>query len=127
MACERSNGAPLRRRHWPEAEKRRMVAEVGVDGQSLSDVGRRHGVHSSVVGRWHAQFGGGPPSSAAPSFVPVTVTTPEATSPAVPEKLGGGRTEGAIEVVLAHGRRLIVAESILPSRLRLLIAAIEAA
>lgn len=39
----------------------------------------------------------------------------------------GGRGESVIEVVLANGRRLVAAEGIAPSRLRLLIAAVEAA
>ena len=105
-----------------------MVAEVGVDGQSLSDVARRHGLLPCVLGRWRARYGerADVPPPAAPTFVPVTVAGPEAKAKPLPPS-NGGRGEGVIEVVLANGRRLVAAEGIAPSRLRLLIAAVEAA
>lgn len=105
-----------------------MADEVGVDGQSVADVARRHGLHPSVLGRWCARYGKRTPypPPAAATFVPVTVTVPEAKPmPVPPDK--SGRGEGVIEVVLANGRRLVAAEGIAPSRLRLLIAAVEAA
>lgn len=102
-----------------------MVAEIGENGSSLSDVARRYGVHSSVVGRWYARYG--KDSGASPSFIPVTVAAPE-TAPAVPpEPVSVVRAEAVIEVILANGRRLVVAEAIAPSRLRQLIGAVEAA
>ncbi len=105
-----------------------MVAEVGVDGQSLSDVARRHGLQPSVLGRWRARLGERSvlASPAAPTFVPVTVAAP-VPMPEPPPKDDGGRGERVIEVVLANGRRLVAAEGIAPSRLRLLITAVEAA
>lgn len=106
-----------------------MVAEVGIDGQSRADVARRHGLHSSVFGRWCGRYGAraASPSPAAPSFIPVAVVAPEAGALGPAPESEGGRGEGVIEVVLANGRRLVTGESIAPSRLRLLIAAVEAA
>jgi len=126
MAYECSEGPSRRRRHWPEAEKRRIAAEVGVAGHSLSDVARRHGIHASVIGRWCERFDDEPATMA---FVPVTVTVaaPEAAlAPTAPPIVAPAR-DAVVEVFLANGRRLVAAESIAPSRLRLLIAAVEAA
>lgn len=105
-----------------------MVAEVGVDGQSLSDIARRHGVHPTVLGRWRTRYGARSdvPPPAAPSFVPVTVTAPVAMPEPPPKDEDGGRAR-VIEVVLAKGRRLIAAEGIAPAQLRVLIAAVESA
>jgi transposase len=127
MVCDGSK-EPVRRRHWPEAEKRRMVAEVGVDGRSLSDVARRHGVHPTVLGRWRARYGerADVPISATPTFVPVTVAAPVA-MPEPPLKAEDGGRARVIEVILSNGRRLIVADGIAPARLRVLIAAVESA
>lgn len=104
-----------------------MVAEVGVDGQSLSDIARRHGLHPSVLGRWRGRYGErtASPPPAAPTFVPVTVAASVALPEPPPGK--GDRSESVIEIVLANGRRLVAAEGIAPSRLRLLIAAVEVA
>jgi transposase len=123
MAYECSEGVPGRRRHWPEAEKRRIAGEVGLDGQSLSDVARRYGIHASVIGRWCERFG---EASTAVPFVPVTVAVPEAPLPPAAPPVVAPARDAVVEVFLANGRRLVVAESIAPSRLRLLIAAVEA-
>jgi transposase len=125
MAYECREGASRRRRHWPEAEKRRIAAEVGVDGASLSDVARRHGIHGSVIGRWCERFGEA--SAPATPFLPVTVAAPEAALPPAAPSMVAQTREAVVEVVLANGRRLVVAESIAPPRLRVLIAAVEAA
>ena len=64
------------------------------------------------------------PPATAPSFVPVTVAAPT-TETKEPDGLRHG--EARIEILLTHGRRLVADEGIAPSRLRLLIAAIEGA
>jgi len=94
-----------------------------VAGQSLSDVARRHGIHASVIGRWCERFGG----TATAAFVPVTVAVPEAALPPTASPIVAQARDAVIEVVLANGRRLVAAEGIAPSRLRVLIAAVETA
>ncbi|WP_368667806.1 transposase [Magnetospirillum sp. SS-4] len=74
MVCDGSSDErPARRRHWPEAEKRRMVAEVEASGRSVAEIARRYRLASSVLGRWCARYGTKMPPATAPSFVPVTV------------------------------------------------------
>ena len=40
------------RRKWSAAEKRAIVAEIDVAGGSVSEVARKHGVHTSLLFRW---------------------------------------------------------------------------
>src|ERR1700730_19198040 len=54
-----TKGKPLparRRREWPEALKRQMVAETLERGASVSIVARRHDVNSSQLFRWRRQL-----------------------------------------------------------------------
>ena len=125
MVCDGSGDErPARRRHWPEAEKRRMVAEVEATGQSVAEIARRYRLASSVLGRWCTRYRTKMPPATAPSFVPVTVA---ASAPETKEPDRARHGEARIEILLSHGRRLVADEGIAPSRLRLLIAAIEGA
>jgi len=125
MVCDGSSDErPARRRHWPEAEKRRMVAEVEASGRSVAEIARRYRLASSVLGRWCARYEAQTPPTTAPSFVPVVVA---ASATEVREPDGPRCGEARIEILLTHGRRLVADEGIALSRLRLLIAAIEGA
>ncbi|MGE4338521.1 MAG: transposase [Pigmentiphaga sp.] len=125
MACECSEGASGRRRRWSEAEKRRIVSEIGDADASLAEMGRRHGIHASVIGRWRRRYGAEDcrPGLPAVAFVPVMVApldaAPTVSSPSGPER------RAFVEVFLSNGRRLVVAEDIAASRLRRLVAAVE--
>ena len=77
------------RRRWSEAQKRRIVAESYRTGESVSEVARRHEVHSSVLFRWRRRFR--KPADTGAGFVPVVVETSEQAS--------AGAT-GRIEIVL---------------------------
>ena len=44
------------RRRWPEAEKRRIVAETLEPGASVSVVARRHDVNANQVFSWRRQY-----------------------------------------------------------------------
>ncbi|WP_173984731.1 hypothetical protein [Magnetospirillum sp. SS-4] len=101
-----------------------MVAEVDASGRSVAEIARRYRLASSVLGRWCARYGTKMPPATAPSFVPVTVA---ASAPETTEPDGPRYGEARIEILLANGRRLVADEGIAPSRLRLLIAAIEGA
>jgi transposase len=76
------------RRSWSKQQKLAIVAEVDVGGATLSEVARRHGIHSSLLFRWRRALGsplGSPPldaradalgSTRALSFVPVMLAAP---------------------------------------------------
>jgi transposase len=79
-----------RRRHWPRAEKERIVAAAMAPGAVSSEVARAAGIHVSQLFRWRQELcnrGG------AASFAAVTVAQPV---------LGAG----VIEVEFATGARL---------------------
>ena len=52
---KRQSGA-TKRRQYPEALKRQMVAETQVPGASVSIVARRHDVNSNQLFRWRRQL-----------------------------------------------------------------------
>ena len=110
------------RRSWSNEQKRAMVAEIGVGDATLSQVARRHGIHTSLLFRWRRDLGtvlapvtrempraqsAAPPAAPSPrpalSFVPVTLPPPSPPPPAAkPLKTGG------IEIMIAGGRTVRV-------------------
>jgi len=54
MAYDRSQDVP-RRRRWPKAEKRRLVAEVEAGRRPVAQVAAEHDVHPSLLARWVGQ------------------------------------------------------------------------
>ena len=71
------------RRAWSAAQKRAIVAETELPGATLSEVARRHHLHSSLLFRWR-QHGFADRDEAAapvkmgarPTFVPLTLAGP---------------------------------------------------
>lgn len=96
------------RRRWSEDEKRALVAETLVEGQTVHGVARRHNISRSMLFCWRKQYREAlsrtVPASTPISFTRVTVAGPEPamppTSPAppVPTPL--------IELDFASGARL---------------------
>jgi transposase len=65
MDTKRSSKRP-KRREWPEALKRRIVAETLEPGASVSIVARRHDVNANQVFKWrHEMAAEDPPAEAA--------------------------------------------------------------
>jgi transposase len=72
------------RRRWSEEDKRRLVAETLVPGETVRAVARRHGVNTSQLftwrKRWRAQSEvpaiGAPP----PTFAAVEIARPTSTA-----------------------------------------------
>ena len=58
------------RRKFSEADKRRIVEEVGQPGASLSAVARGYGIAARVLCRWKQEQSSGP----APVFIAVQIT-----------------------------------------------------
>ena len=109
------------RRSWSNEQKRAMVAEIGVGDATLSQVARRHGIHTSLLFRWRRDLGTPlaavtrempraqsvtPPAAPSPrpalSFVPVTLPPPSPPPAPKSPKTGG------IEIVIAGGRTVRV-------------------
>ena len=115
------------RRSWSNEQKRAMAAEIGVGDAALSQVARRHGIHTSLLFRWRRDPGTvlapvvrampRPPSAAPPaapsrrpalSFVPVTLQPPSPQPP--PPSTPGPKPlkTGGIEIMIAGGRTVRV-------------------
>ena len=45
------------RRSWSREQKRAIIAEIDVGGATLSEVARRHGIHTSLLFRWRVTLG----------------------------------------------------------------------
>ena len=81
-------------RRWSVDQKRKIVAETYLAGQSVSIVARRHDVNANQVFRWRRQFEAAECKTIAPvGFVPVDVVDGQAEpSPMVPHPASGMMT-----------------------------------
>ena len=112
------------RRRWSKEQKLAIVNEIAVAGGSVSEVARRHGVHTNLLLRWRRDLGtkrgnGAQASPAAiPQFLPVRLPPPraETSSPA---------RGGAIEIAIAGGRTVRVGSDVDTAALVRIIAALE--
>ena len=126
------------RRSWSVAQKRAIIAEIAGEA-TLSQVARRHGIHTSLLFRWRRGLGAepasttaagdarretaampaaAPPTRPALSFVPVMLSPPVASAPAPKPTL--------IEIVLAGGRMVRVGADVDTAALVRIVAALEA-
>src|SRR5215467_92759 len=94
---KRQSGA-TKRRQYPEALKRQMVAETQVPGASVSIVARRHDVNSNQLFRWRRQL---LPKAAVESgaMVPVEIA-------ADGDPLRRPDRDGVIEITFGCGARV---------------------
>ena len=125
------------RRSWSKQQKAAIVAEVDVDGATLSEVARRHGIHVSLLFRWRKALGsvlGLAPSEtdaahasgSAPlplRFVPVALPLPSASLPPAPSSAPA--KPSTIEVVLDGGRTVRVGADVDAAALVRIIEALE--
>ena len=110
-----------RRRRWSDAEKRSILAEVGVNGARVADVARRHDLTRQHIYQWRAEFRRrGESLSDETGFLPVEMA-PETTVPS------GAAATTPIAIVLGHGRRLRGIEGLSPAGLAQLIRVLEGA
>ena len=125
-----------RRRHWPDEEKLRIMAEALAPGSTVAAVADRNGVCRSLVYLWLrlARTGRLPGISLTdpPSFVPVRIEPPPQPAQAegppttqVARPTGARRRTSVVEVTLGNGRSLKVDESIDPEALARLVAALD--
>ena len=99
-----------RRRRWPEALKRQIVAETLEPGSSVSIVARRHDMNANQLFQWRRQLLAKSPASGS-ALLPVEI---------VPER-GHDRLAangGSIEIEFGNGARLRVRGAVTPEMLR---------
>jgi transposase len=111
------------RRRWLREQKLAILAEVDAPGGSVSEVARRHALHTSLLFRWRRDLAKRPrAASASPeqSFLPVRLLPPSV--PALPAPA----RSGTIEVVLAGGRTLRVSGDFDTDTLVRIVEALEA-
>ena len=109
---------PERRRRWSAEERARIVAEASAPEARVADIARRHGVSRSLIYTWRYEASQGLSSdslgAALPGLVPVVVSGAGSEPPeAAREKRRACSTEarkpdGAIEIVLPGGVRMMV-------------------
>ena len=119
------------RRSWSPERKTAIIAEIDVGGATLSEVARRHGIHSSLLFRWRKTLGsviGAPPNAASvamsapptPRFMPVMLPPPS--SPGTASALVRTFT---IEIVLDGGRTVRVGTDVDTAALLRIVKALE--
>ncbi len=87
----------VRRRHWREEEKGRIVAEAIAPDAVIAEVARRHDLVPQQLSNWIRAAKDGRfalPADVMPSFVPVVV------EPAQANKAAPERRSGFIEIVI---------------------------
>jgi transposase len=116
------------RRIYAEAQKRAIVAEI-LAGASVSEVARRHNMHTSLLFRWRRDYAAPQPSprpiqkpAHATTFVPVALDSSLPAHPVPVCSVGS-----AIEIELLGGRRLRVGPDVDAAALMRIVAALEAA
>jgi transposase len=98
-------GKRATRRRWPEALKRRIVAESLAPGASASVVARRYDVNANQLFKWRQQYEAAGPGAGL-AMVPVAVWPSSAAAGCggtIEIELGGGvrvRISGAVEAAV---------------------------
>lgn len=111
------------RRRWRREQKLEILAEVDAPGGSVSEVARRHALHTSLLFRWRRELSRrrrSAPAAPAQSFVPVRLPPPALPAPPAPAR------SGIIEIVLAGGRTIRVGSDVEVGALVRIVEALEA-
>ena len=119
------------RRSWSKQQKKAIVAEIDAGGATLSEVARRHGIHSSLLFRWRKTLGsvmGASPVAASaktsapptPGFMPVLLAPPS-----LPEPASAPVCASTIEIVLDGRRTLRVGADVDTAALLRIVEALE--
>ena len=126
------------RRSWTREQKLAIVGGIG--DATLSEVARRHGIHTSLLFRWRRELEPAVPhravsdkakpaapcaASPRPGFVPVLLLPPLPLTPSPPSATPSAPEAGVIEIELAGGRTMRMAATIDTTSLAAIIAALE--
>jgi transposase len=104
------------RRRWSEDEKRALVAETFVHGQTVNGVARRHNISRSMLFGWRKQYcetGFAAHASASIGFTPVAIAQSEPGEPAIPPTAPMGMP--LIELEFGRGIRLRISGAVDPN------------
>ena len=112
-----TKGKPLsvgRRREWPEALKRQMVAETLEPGASVSIVARRHDVNTNQLFKWRREL--------LPKAVPAVVEASTMVAVEIvaerPRQRRRADRKGIIEIEFGSGARVSLRGEVVPAVLR---------
>jgi len=105
-----------RRREWPEALKRQMVAETLEPGASVSIVARRHDVNTNQLFKWRREL----LPKAVPAVVEASAMVPVEIVPEPERRRPRRQVEraGFIEIELGNGARVCIRGEVAPKTLR---------
>lgn len=108
-----------KRRRWPEALKRELVAATFAPGASVSIVARRHDVNANQLFKWRRQFAALSPATSEPavSLLPVEIAAPPLPPPLIQAEVApvASPPAGVIEIELRQGRRVRLSGSVDPT------------
>ncbi|MDW4496351.1 transposase [Sulfitobacter sp. D35] len=114
----------VRRRHWSDADKLRIVEESFVGHRQASATARRHGISRSLLTTWRRQFRNGELGAMrTPMFTPLAVSATPPTSASM--TFPASSLDNRVEIVLGNGRRLVVAVDVDPQALARLLPVID--
>lgn len=114
----------VRRRHWSDADKVRIVEESLHEGRQVSATARRHGISRSLLTVWRRQYRTGElGGDCLPSFAPLTVL-------AEPTGMRSLRSvppnpEARVEIALRNGRQMVVPANVDPEALARLLSVVD--
>ena len=103
-----------RRREWPEALKRRMVAETLEPGASVSIVARRHDVNTNQLFKWRREL----LPKTVPSVVEGNTMVPVEIVAEPPRHRRRVDRKGIIEIEFGSGARVSLRGEVVPAVLR---------
>jgi transposase len=108
-------GRTGRRRQWPEALKRRIVAETLEPGSSVSIVARRHDVNPNQVFKWRREMSPGqmPATDESIAMLPLEIVSEQPSDPRP-----RSRRSGVIEITFGCGTRVCLWGEVSPEMLR---------
>lgn len=118
-----------KRRRWPDAVKRKLVAATLEPGASVSIVARRHDLNANMLFKWRREFmAAGQAASTAPAGLVQVAVVPDA--PVIPGTMeeprpaAGKPMPGSIEIALSGGVRVRIAGSVDPAAVTAAVAAV---
>ena len=115
---KRSSNRP-KRRQWPEAMKRWIVAETLAPGASVSVVARRHDVNANQLFKWRREMAAEEPPATTASVGSVAMLPVEIVAePSEARRPERARRSGTIEITFACGARVCVRGAVSAETLR---------
>jgi transposase len=111
-----------KRRRWPEALKRQLVAETLEPGSSVSIVARRHDVNANQLFKWRHELGRSTGTEAA--LVPISVVPDAVTGPVLGPVVQAAAMPARIEIALTGGVRVRIEGAVDPAAVTAAIAAV---